>query len=427
NAAVARVQDILALPQRRSPEHPAELPEGPVGIRGTFRTRGGEDVAVDVTPGSTSYITGPAGSGKSALALALAGQSADADADFSAYAGSTAVPLGDLTPQQWPTIVFDEPFLYSMSVAENIRMGTQASDAEVAEAARIAGAADFIDELGGYSTIVGERGLTLSGGQRQRIALARAVLRDPRVLILDSATSAIDTVTEQKIIANLHQRAGEGNLTMVIVDRRAEPAGTGAANTDGRDTSVINLPAPPARPLWPRSWEEIQADANRELLGVADAAGDDRHARPADAARFRDLLDADAAALRRITPTRQESAPQHSTPTGQQSENATPALRLRTLVGLVPIATSIIVGTLLLGLVADIALPSLVRKAIDEGISRSDRSALFTLGLGALFLVCVSWAANAWNTVLTTHTGERLLYALRARSFEHLHRLPMSW
>src|SRR5699024_6779828 len=140
-------------------------------------------------------------------------------------------------------------------------------------------AADFIDELGGYSTIVGERGLTLSGGQRQRIALARAVLRDPRVLILDSATSAIDTVTEQKIIANLHQRAGEGNLTMVIVDHRAEPAGTGAANTDGRDTSVINLPAPPARPLWPRSWEEIQADANRELLGVADAAGDDRHAR----------------------------------------------------------------------------------------------------------------------------------------------------
>src|SRR5699024_65437 len=97
-----------ALPQRRSPEHPAELPEGPVGIRGTFRTRGGEDVAVDVTPVSTSYITGPAGSGKSALALALAGQSADADADFSAYAGSTAVPLGDLTPQQWPTIVFDE-------------------------------------------------------------------------------------------------------------------------------------------------------------------------------------------------------------------------------------------------------------------------------------------------------------------------------
>src|SRR5699024_11916937 len=119
--------------------------------------------------------------------------------------------------------------------------------------------------------------------------------------------------------------------------------------------------------------------------------------------------------------------PLHSFPTRRSSDLATPALRLRTLVGLVPIATSIIVGPLLLGLVADIALPSLVRKAIDEGISRSDRSALFTLGLGALVLVCVSWAANAWNTVLTTHTGERLLYALRARSFEHLHRLPMSW
>lgn len=427
NAAVSRVQDILALPQRQAPENPGKLPNGPVGVRGTFRTRAGENLAVDVTPGSTAYITGPAGSGKSALALALAGQSADVTADFEAYAGSTAIRLGDLSLTQWPTIVFDEPFLYSMSIAENIRMGTQASDAEVAEAARIACAADFIDELGGYSTIVGERGLTLSGGQRQRIALARAVLRNPRVLILDSATSAIDTVTEQKIIANLHQRAGEGNLTMVIVDHRAAPEDTGATNADAEKTGVISLPAPPARPLWPRSWEEIQEDANRDLRGVAVTPGDDRHARPADAARSREQLDADAAALRRITLARQETASQHPAPTTPRSEDTTPVLRLRTLVGLVPIATAIIVGTLLLGLVADIALPSLVRKAIDQGISRSDRSALFSLGLGALFLVCVSWAANAWNTVLTTHTGERLLYALRARSFEHLHRLPMSW
>ena len=427
NAAVSRVQDILALPQRQEPENPGKLPDGPVGVRGTFRTRAGEDLAVDIAPGSTAYITGPAGSGKSALALALAGQSADVTADFEAYAGGTAVRLGDLPLAQWPTIVFDEPFLYSMSIAENIRMGTQASDAEVAEAACIACAADFIDELGGYSTIVGERGLTLSGGQRQRIALARAVLRNPRVLILDSATSAIDTVTEQKIIANLHQRAGEGNLTMVIVDHRAAPEDTGATNAGAGKTGVISLPAPPARPLWPRSWEEIQEDANRDLHGVAVTPGDDRHARPADAARSREQLDADAAALRRVTPSQQEPTSHNSTPAGPESENTTPALRLRTLVGLVPIATAVIVATLLMGLVADIALPSLVRKAIDEGISRSDRSALFSLGLGALLLVCISWAASAWNTVLTTHTGERLLYALRVRSFEHLHRLPMSW
>ncbi|WOH95079.1 ABC transporter ATP-binding protein [Corynebacterium urealyticum] len=428
NAAVSRVQDVLALPQRQAPANPGKLPNGPVGVRGTFRTRAGEDLAVDVTPGSTAYITGPAGSGKSALALALAGQSADVKADFEAYAGGTAVRLGDLPLTQWPTIVFDEPFLYSMSIAENIRMGTQASDAEVAEAARIACAADFIDELGGYSTIVGERGLTLSGGQRQRIALARAVLRNPRVLILDSATSAIDTVTEQKIIANLHQRAGEGNLTMVIVDHRAAPEDTGATNADAEKTGVISLPAPPARPLWPRSWEEIQESTNQELLGLADGTGDDEErARAADAARFTDMLEADAAALRRVTPSQQEPTSHNATPAGPESENTTPALRLRTLVGLVPVATAVIVATLLLGLVADIALPSLVRKAIDEGISRSDRSALFSLGLGALLLVCISWAASAWNTVLTTHTGERLLYALRVRSFEHLHRLPMSW
>lgn len=403
SAAVSRVQDILDLPQRKIPDEPAAAPAAPVGIRGTFRTRAGEQLAVDIAPGSTTYITGPAGSGKSMLARALAGQSEEGLGDFQLYGSGTAasggVGLDELSPGELPTIVFDEPFLYSMSLAENIRMGTEATDAEVEEAARVACAADFIAELGGYSTIVGERGLTLSGGQRQRIALARAVLRDPAVLILDDATSAIDAVTEHQIIRNLHRRAGEGNLTMVIVDHRSPED-----SSPGEGAARIALPAPPSQQLWPRSWEAIKEASQQALHDT----GGERPARPKDAERHR----RDVAELRAATTA---------------GEKAQPRLRLRTLVALVPLATAVIVATLLLGLVADIALPTLVRKAIDEGIARSDRASLFSLAAVALLIVCMSWAASAWNTVLTTHTGERLLYALRLRSFEHLHRLPMSW
>jgi ATP-binding cassette subfamily B protein len=102
--------------------------------------------------------------------------------------------------------VSQEAFLFSGTVDENIRLGTpKATPQQVEEAARIAGAHEFIDILPQkYDTLIGERGLKLSGGQRQRISLARAVLRDPAVLILDEATSAVDTRTEELIQRNLH-------------------------------------------------------------------------------------------------------------------------------------------------------------------------------------------------------------------------------
>src|SRR6187401_1532090 len=98
-------------------------------------------------------------------------------------------------------MVLPDPYLFHGTVLENIRYGHhEASLGEVVAAAKAANAHDFICKLGqGYDTVVGERGHTLSGGERQRISIARAVLRNPRILILDEATSAVDTETERKI------------------------------------------------------------------------------------------------------------------------------------------------------------------------------------------------------------------------------------
>ena len=117
-------------------------------------------------------------------------------------------------------LVSDDPVLFSASVRENIAYARpDASEEEVREAARQAGAAEFIEALpDGYDTLVGERGLTVSGGQRQRLAIARALIADPRILILDDATSSVDATTESRIKEALRE-VMEGRTTFVIAHR----------------------------------------------------------------------------------------------------------------------------------------------------------------------------------------------------------------
>ena len=117
-------------------------------------------------------------------------------------------------------VVDDDPFLFCDTVAGNIAYARpDASREEIERAAERAQAAGFIAELpDGYETRVGERGLTLSGGQRQRIAIARALLADPRILVLDDATSSVDATTEREIKAALRE-AMEGRTTFVIAHR----------------------------------------------------------------------------------------------------------------------------------------------------------------------------------------------------------------
>jgi ATP-binding cassette, subfamily B, bacterial len=174
-----------------------------------------------VEPGASVALVGRTGTGKSTVAALLA-------RFYDPQAGSVQLdgidvrdlPLAEV--RQAIALVGDETYLFTDTVRANIAFGGEdGTDAEIEAAARAAGAHEFIEELpDGYDTLLGERGYSLSGGQRQRIAIARAILADPDVLVLDDATSSVDTTKEHEIRAALRVVA-EGRTTIVIAHRPA--------------------------------------------------------------------------------------------------------------------------------------------------------------------------------------------------------------
>ena len=176
-------------------------------------------VDLEVEAGRTVALVGPSGSGKTSL-VALIARLYDPSEGRVLVDGADvrSVDVGSLRSEV--AFVADDSFLFSATVADNIAYARPgASREEIEVAARRAQAAEFIDDLpGGYDTMVGERGLTLSGGQRQRIAIARALLADPRILILDDATSSVDATTEAAIKEGLRE-AMAGRTTFIIAHR----------------------------------------------------------------------------------------------------------------------------------------------------------------------------------------------------------------
>ena len=176
-------------------------------------------VTLEVPAGTTVAVVGGTGSGKTTL-VQLIPRLYDVSAGAVLVDGVDVRDLDPIALRRQIAVVTDDPFLFSASVRENIAYARpDASREEIETAARRAQASEFIERLPeGYETRVGERGLTLSGGQRQRLAIARALLADPRILILDDATSSLDASTEQQIKDALREVMA-GRTTFIIAHR----------------------------------------------------------------------------------------------------------------------------------------------------------------------------------------------------------------
>jgi ATP-binding cassette subfamily B protein len=174
-----------------------------------------------VAPGESVALVGATGSGKSTVAR-LIPRFYDVEGGAVLLDGVDVRSLGLDQLRRSVGIVFEDTFLFSDTIAANIAFADpDASQDAIERAARLAGAHEFVSDLAdGYATLIGERGYSLSGGQRQRIAIARAILADPRVLILDDATSAVDPTKEHEIRDALTE-VMRGRTTIVIAHRPA--------------------------------------------------------------------------------------------------------------------------------------------------------------------------------------------------------------
>jgi len=177
------------------------------------------DINLTVEAGSTVALVGATGAGKTAL-VSLLPRLYDVSSGSVLIDGADVRTVDQASLRHEIALVTDDPFLFSATVHDNIAYARpDATREEVELAAARASAAEFISRLpDGYETMIGERGLTLSGGQRQRIAIARALLANPRVLVLDDATSSVDASTEQDIRAALREVMA-GRTTFVIAHR----------------------------------------------------------------------------------------------------------------------------------------------------------------------------------------------------------------
>ncbi|GAA2532487.1 ABC transporter ATP-binding protein [Winogradskya humida] len=195
----------------------------PVPLRVELRDVGAvrlEGVNLVLEPGTITVVMGAVGSGKTTL-LDLAGGQHHPARGTVLFDGVDVRELARGAVPENVAVVSQSPFLFAESLRDNLSLSGGYSDEELWRALRVAAADDFVRELpDGLDTIVGERGATLSGGQRQRICLARAIVRRPRLLVLDDATSALDTRVERQVLDGLKDLVAEGGTTLLVATNR---------------------------------------------------------------------------------------------------------------------------------------------------------------------------------------------------------------
>ncbi|MFG3657376.1 ABC transporter ATP-binding protein [Streptomyces sp. NPDC047706] len=407
-------------------------------------------LSFEIRPGETLAVVGSSGSGKSTVSLLL-------PRFYDVTRGAVLVgghDVRELTVDSLRAaigLVPEDSFLFSDTVRNNIAYGhPDATDAQIEAAARASQADRFIRELpDGYDTTVGEHGLTLSGGQRQRIALARALLTDPRLLVLDDATSAVDARVEHEIHEAL-QQVMRGRTTLLIAHRRS------TLNLADR---IAVLDAGRLADIGTHAELQKRSALYRRLLTDPDELGavSPGHTLPSvpqEDTSVRDELDAEFDAERGVTPRlwAGDREPKDAVRTGAP---ATPELLAQ--VDALPAATDVPAvdeshavrpeqsyglkrllrgfGTpllLSLGLVAvdagmGLLLPVLIRHGIDSGVTKAALGAVWAASLLALLAVLAQWVAQTGEIRMTGRTGERVLYSLRLKIFAQLQRLGLDY
>src|SRR3954470_16196872 len=465
-AGVERIFQVLDLETAIEDEPDAvELPEltGDIELRDVHFSYDDEEVLrgldLHVGAGERVALVGSSGSGKSTV-VALVQRMLDPDRGQVLVDGYDvrAVTLRSLRGQIGAA--FEESFLFSGTLAANIGYGRpDATREEVEAAARVARADGFIRELpDGYDTIVGERGLSLSGGQRQRIALARAVLMDPRVLLLDDATSAVDSSTEETIFSGLREvLAGRTSLIVahristlhladlvVLLDAgRVADDGTHdelmARNASYREL-LTGLDAEAAAAVG----DSIETLSELEVTPEAWQSGGRADAvRAADERRTSKLPP--AAGLgpgmrgsgwqMALAPTpelmaRVEALPpvrDHIVIDLEREARPDPGFSMRALVSEYrwPFALGLLL--VVLDAVAALLGPWLVHTGIDDGVSANAPDVLWWASAAVLVVVLVDFLDQIAETFVTGRTSERIMAALRIRIWAQLQRLSLDY
>ena len=476
-AGIERIFQLLDLkPAIVDPPAPIELPR----LRGqldfsdvSFAYGQGHPVLqgfdLHINAGERVAIVGPSGSGKSTVAM-LISRFYDPSTGSVSVDGYDVRDVALASLRRQVGVVFEESFLFSDTVRANIAYGcSDATDEQIVAAAKAAQAHEFIEALpDGYETLVGERGLTLSGGQRQRIALARALLYDPRILILDDATSAIDANVEEAIHDALREIMAE-RTTVLIAHRRSTlhladrivVMEAGRVVDEGSHEELMATSAR-YRSLLSGLEESLAAQVGDRIEALAAiSSGGGRDVVTASAWAARDGTNGAEAGKRGNAPARSVGPPSIGPGLGgggggwRLNLAPTPELLAR-VDALTPVRDVPVVDVekeavqdrrfslrrllnefrmpLLAGLVlvvldglAALAGPVLVKEGLDSGVADGSLAVLLMVSGIYLFVVLADLVVEIGETFVTGRVAQRIMLSLRIRIWAQLQRLSLDY